>query len=362
MQFFSIGVTTYDREEMLIETLSSLLKQSFSDFEVVVANDNPARKVTGESLGITDPRIRFVNHPRNLGEFENMNSLLPMSTGRYFTWLADDDLYAPEFLQAIHDALERFDYPACAFSSFQEMIAGGEPDHRPVWNEDVMQLTGREFLRRYLAHELKAIGVMGFFERQYLESTGGLEDVSADGKGLYCEYMLMVKAGLLDRVAYINAPLVCFRVHEATWLMATANVEQYERATVNLVHRSIDCLRQPQLLTDFDSNLVNLLKWFMFEVIIVARRARPFRLPQFIKFLSFARRYIAPLKGSSIYGRARRCLLRAEIWVGWTLFKQAFLARAPQPLIRLAYLVKSLLRTNPISNDVARRTAVPNDR
>jgi glycosyltransferase involved in cell wall biosynthesis len=362
MPFFSIGVTTYDREEMLIETLSSITSQTFSDFEVIVANDNPAQTVTGESLGISDPRIRFVNHPENLGEFENMNSLLRMSRGRYFTWLADDDLYAPEFLQTVHDTLVRFECPTCAFTSFRDMSSGVEPQREQIQPENIAVLSGREFLRKYLAHELKAIGVMGFFDRTYLERTGGLEDVSADGQGLYCEYMLIIRAGLLDRIAYIDVPLVYFRIHEATWLLAKSNVEQYQRASINLVSRSVDCFCQPQLLADFDQNLVNILKWFMFDVIIASRRMRPFRLPQFVRFLSFAKGYIASLSGSAIYGRARRCLLKAEIWVGWALFKQTFLARAPQPMIRFAYSVKALLPEDRISNAASGRKAVTSGR
>jgi glycosyltransferase involved in cell wall biosynthesis len=362
MPFFSIGVTTYDRKEMLIETLSSITSQSFSDFEVIVANDNPARTVTGESLGISDPRIRFINHAKNLGEFENMKFLLRESRGRYFTWLADDDLYAPEFLHTAHDALTRFDYPDCVFTSFRDVFNDPVTEHEEIRLEKINVLNGREFLRRYLARELKAIGVMGLFDRDYLVRTGGLEDVSADGQGLYCEYMLIIKAGLLKRIAYIDVPLVFFRVHQATWLLASSDVAQYRRASINLVRRSIECFRQPQLLPDFDQNLSNILKWFMFDVIIALRRVRPFRLPQFVRFLFFAKGYLASLKGSGIYLKAWRCLFKAEVWLGWVLFKQTFLARAPRPMIRFAYAIRSLFYRDTISNTTVGRNTVPSGR
>src|SRR5438034_1385314 len=41
---FSIGVTTYDRVELLVQTLSSILGQTFSDFDVIIGNgDSPLR-------------------------------------------------------------------------------------------------------------------------------------------------------------------------------------------------------------------------------------------------------------------------------------------------------------------------------
>src|SRR5580765_8313389 len=108
---FSIGITTYDRVEMLIETLHSVLDQTCGDFEVIIGNDNPGRRLTAEFLKIHDPRVRIVNHERNLGELGNMNELVRLGRGRYFTWLADDDLLAPRFLDAMREALTRFDYP-----------------------------------------------------------------------------------------------------------------------------------------------------------------------------------------------------------------------------------------------------------
>ncbi|MFA4853438.1 MAG: glycosyltransferase, partial [Bacteroidales bacterium] len=73
---FSIGVPTYNRKDLLKQTLLSILEQSFADFEVIVGNDFPDETISAESLGIDDRRVRFINNKQNLGELENMNSLL----------------------------------------------------------------------------------------------------------------------------------------------------------------------------------------------------------------------------------------------------------------------------------------------
>src|SRR5262245_34079194 len=160
MPLFSIGVTTYNRVELLVETLHSITSQTFGDFEVIVANDNPRRTVTAESLGILDSRIRFVNNPENLGEFRNMNSLLELSRGRYFTWIADDDLYAPDFLQRAFEALQRFNYPLCVFTSFG-LMHGDRIDDEQRHSGEIRLYTGREFLRSYLERRIRTMGVMG---------------------------------------------------------------------------------------------------------------------------------------------------------------------------------------------------------
>ena len=113
--FFSIGVTTYNRPEMLKQTLMSINAQSFSDFEVIVGNDYIQEPLSAELLGNMDSRIRFINHPQNLGEACNMNTLLNLSRGLYFTWQCDDDLYAPNFLDDVHSALVKYNSPLCVF-------------------------------------------------------------------------------------------------------------------------------------------------------------------------------------------------------------------------------------------------------
>src|SRR5689334_7144903 len=193
MPMFSIAVTTYDRHESLIETLVSITNQTFSDFEVIVGNDNPARELTARSLTIDDPRIRFVNHPRNLGEFENMNALLQVSSGRYFTWIADDDLYAPDFLQSVYETLCQYDFPACVFPSFQIIRNTELVDRQKPFSGQRRIYGGPEFLRQYLARQIETIGTMGVCNAGYLREQGGLGDVSADGKGYYCEYLQILR-------------------------------------------------------------------------------------------------------------------------------------------------------------------------
>jgi len=354
MPLFSIGVTTYNRVELLVETLHSITSQTFGDFEVIVANDNPRRTVTAESLGILDSRIRFVNNPENLGEFRNMNSLLELSRGRYFTWIADDDLYAPDFLQRAFEALQRFNYPLCVFTSFG-LMHGDRIDDEQRHSGEIRLYTGREFLRSYLERRIRTMGVMGLYDKEYLVDQGGLADVSGDGMGLYCEYLLLVNAGLLDRVAFVDAPLCFYRIHEMSWSCAlNLNTDQYRRAGVNLAHLSIERFQRPELIVDFDADLTALLKWFLAESVISVRRSDSYTWRHSLSVLLKTNEHISPLKGKPVYWRARLCLLRAEIWLIWVLAKQKMLEIAPRPLIKAYYALRSLFHRRSLDTYLAK--------
>lgn len=355
---FSIGVTTYDRVELLLETLSSITAQDFSDFEVIVGNDNPNRILSAETLGVDDPRIKFVNHPVNMGELDNMNFLLQVSSGRYFSWLADDDLYAPNLLSAVHEALNTFDYPNCVFTSFSDFRESLVPETQVLTSEQFRLLSGPEFLRSYLNDELKAIGVMGFFDTNYLRQLGGLEDVSEDGLGFYCEYMILVRSALLQRIPYIDAPLVYYRIHPGAWGITNSDLKQYDRAGENLIKRSAEILLLPESKSHFSPNLRQLLKRVVGQYVTVARRAETFQLHNLIAYFIHARKYVKPFKGTGYYLGGLRSLVRVEVWLLWVLCKQKFLAVAPNSLIKLAYSTRSALHRNKLSNTAATQNPV----
>ena len=66
--FITIGITTYNRKQMLLDCINSILSQSFSDFEVLIGNDYVQEPLSLRELGVVDPRVRLVNHSANLGE------------------------------------------------------------------------------------------------------------------------------------------------------------------------------------------------------------------------------------------------------------------------------------------------------
>jgi glycosyltransferase involved in cell wall biosynthesis len=254
--FFTIGVTTYDRNDLLKQTLQSIQRQTFRDFEVIVGNDYTERKLSLDLLGLKDSRFRIVNHARNLGEAGNMNALLSLGRGRYFTWLADDDLYNPRFLEHVQGALVNFGFPMAAFSSYACIYGDERTDHpddeNPVWQV----FSGREFLRSYLRRRLMVVGNYGFFETGHLKRMGGVEQVADGPIAAQSEYVLVLRTGLLPSVAYTSAPLVIFRKHDQSYgCTFRDSFGEYWRCAIRSFERGLQILRMPELRMDFWLNV-----------------------------------------------------------------------------------------------------------
>ncbi len=301
---FSIGVTTYDRLALLKQTLASVAGQRFTDFEAIVGNDCVAVPLSADTVGIDDARVRIVNHPENLGEARNMNALLSMARGRYFTWLADDDLYAAGFLEAAHTALTRLDWPRAVFTGFAsgaEYVGDGERVAAPP----IRRLTGREFIREYLARSLKTIGCYALFETAYLRAVGGIQQLGT-GFSPYSDNLLALQCGLLDSVAYVDAPLVFFRTHAGAVSFVSPDLEAYASAQADLVARVLPILASADLRQDLDANLFMLLRWLVRDFTAVVRRAGGIDARRAIAYLRFVERSARRLRTIARYGRTLR--------------------------------------------------------
>ncbi|MCC6142624.1 MAG: glycosyltransferase [Candidatus Hydrogenedentes bacterium] len=92
---FSVLIPSYNRPELLVPTIESVLAQTLADFEVIVSDDASPRGAeiaAAVSRFRTDARFRFILQPKNLGWSDNRNALLKEATGEFVMLLGDDDL------------------------------------------------------------------------------------------------------------------------------------------------------------------------------------------------------------------------------------------------------------------------------
>ena len=243
--FFTIGVPTYNRHDLLRETLNSILAQSFTDFEIIVGNDYTDELLSGEMLGINDPRIRIVNHPVNLREVGNMNALLYMASGRYFTWLFDDDLYEPGYLSTAHTTLSSTGFPPALFTSYNVIDDNGQTLDTASATGAVTLFSGADFLLSYFSGRLILNSTCGMFDTKALiGNVGGVEELCESAIGLYCEYLFLVRCGLFGQIVHIDTPFVTFRAHSGSWGESNTELWKYHEAGQNLILRSAQLVSQ----------------------------------------------------------------------------------------------------------------------
>lgn len=104
----SIGLPVYNGETLLAGSLDALLGQTFEDFELIIS-DNASTDATEDicrQYAASDPRIRYIRQPHNLGCSGNHNFVVEQARGDLFKWASHDDLYARDLLRRCVEALD----------------------------------------------------------------------------------------------------------------------------------------------------------------------------------------------------------------------------------------------------------------
>ena len=95
----SVLVTVYNKGEYIRETLESVVRQSFRNWEMLVADDKSTDNSREEIEKVRDTRIRNVWRSSNCGLPSVLrNELGRMAKGKYIAFLDGDDLWMPEKL------------------------------------------------------------------------------------------------------------------------------------------------------------------------------------------------------------------------------------------------------------------------
>jgi glycosyltransferase involved in cell wall biosynthesis len=105
----SLGVPVYNGERFVARAIESALEQTFTDFEVIVC-DNASTDRTSqicEEFVRKDSRIRYFRQEINIGAKANFNRVFEYSRGKYFKWVAADDVCGPRYLELTVAALDQ---------------------------------------------------------------------------------------------------------------------------------------------------------------------------------------------------------------------------------------------------------------
>lgn len=95
----SIVVPTYNRKEMLGETIRSILAQTFADFELIVVDNESNYDFEGFIRSFSDSRIRAYRNNNGGVISVNRNFGIRQAKGTYLAFCDDDDLWLPEKLE-----------------------------------------------------------------------------------------------------------------------------------------------------------------------------------------------------------------------------------------------------------------------
>ena len=157
--FFSIVIPTRNRPQLLKFALISLLKQSFTDFEVIVSDNSFPKDVREVFEKYSDDRFKYVRPEHELPMCNNWEFALSHAQGKYVTILEDKMFYYQEWLNNYYKVIQKESYPDIINTNEDSYILTNEEltilDDAYFKNEDLDYLTDTFELEEFLKDQIQ---------------------------------------------------------------------------------------------------------------------------------------------------------------------------------------------------------------
>ncbi len=95
----SVVVPTYNRADTIRAAVESVLGQTFANFELLVVDDGSTDGTVAALKGMSDPRLRLLKHPRNLGGNAARNTGIREARAPWVAFQDSDDEWLPQKLE-----------------------------------------------------------------------------------------------------------------------------------------------------------------------------------------------------------------------------------------------------------------------
>ena len=107
----SVIMSIYNQKnrKRLEEAVTSILRQSFTDFEFIIYDDGSDRELAEYLCRYErmDKRVVVISNPENHGLAYSLNTCIHVARGKYLARMDDDDISAGNRLQVQYDFMEQ---------------------------------------------------------------------------------------------------------------------------------------------------------------------------------------------------------------------------------------------------------------
>lgn len=207
MPVISIALATFNGARYLEEQLDSIAAQTFSDFEVVVADDG-STDCTCEILkrrAAVDPRFRILTSAPAGGLQRNFERVIAATTGEWIAPCDQDDVWATEKLATLLKAVQSAD-AVMSYSDSRIVAADGCPVGTTAF-ESMTAIDGGGPLVFAFGNCISGHAML--FHRRLLEVALPFPE-----KPIY-DWWIAAAATAIGRIVRVDIPLVDHRQHGA---------------------------------------------------------------------------------------------------------------------------------------------------
>jgi len=240
----SVVIPTYNRAGFIVETIRSVLAQTFDDFEVIVVDDGSTDNTREVVESFKNHRILYI-YQTNAGVSAARNTGIKASSGTYIAFVDSDDVLLENALELSVTVLEKsqqvaFSYGKAYLMDDKQHIFGS----RQQREKGSYIREGREEIKKAIIKGNHIPTSTIVVRRKHLEEVGHFNTFFKNGSE---DFDLWVRLATSHAVAYIAKPLIIYRVH-ASSISRTHKLAEIEKNNGIIFERIFN---DPQLSAHF---------------------------------------------------------------------------------------------------------------
>ncbi|NEQ66047.1 MAG: glycosyltransferase [Symploca sp. SIO2D2] len=253
MSLISVIIPAYNAQETIVETVESVLQQTFSDFEVIVVDDGSQDSTVEILSSITDSRLQVFSYP-NAGACVSRNRGFAQAKGEFIAFLDADDLWTADkleaqlaALQANHEAGVAYSWTDCIDETGKLLRRGNHLSvngdvYASLLLSDVLENGSNPLIRR------EALTAVGGFD----ESLKGVED-----------WDLYLRLAVNYQFVAVPSPQVLYRISTNS---RSSQMLRVELASLQVIDRAFT--QAPATLQHLKKDsLANLYSYLTFKAV-----------------------------------------------------------------------------------------------
>lgn len=200
----SVIIPFYNSQRYIGEAISSILKQTYTDYEIIAVDDGSTDR-SAEIVKSFGNGIRYFYHP-NMGVARTMNRGMEVAAGKYLAFLESDDIWYPEKLEKQVAILDSYPHIGIVNSDIEYIESDGRRLTRILVAAKVNDAYLRLFVKGFI---LLPSSIM--IRKEVYANVGGMDE-GFIGACLQ-DYEWAARLCEIANIYHFNKPLFLYRLH-----------------------------------------------------------------------------------------------------------------------------------------------------
>lgn len=226
----SIVMPIYNGQTYLKSAINSVLRQSFTDFELICVDDGSSDRSPRilAQMAKRDSRIRIVTQA-NAGLPAALNRGFAEAVGHLHSWTSDDNMLRPHMLETLVQAMDDRPDSDIVYAGYTVIDAKGRfIRYQPPSNPEDRLFTN-------------PVGAAFLYRREVTTALGGYDETLSGAE----DYDFWLRAARQFNMTPVNQDLYLYRRHAAS--MTDTRMKRIKSLVARLILRETQLIGEPEL-------------------------------------------------------------------------------------------------------------------